>query len=92
MNAKGKWRFAPAYDLTFSNSNYGFHSTLVAGESQNPGRKDLMKLATHFGVKNANYIIEEVQDSISQWGAIANEHGISKETRQNIQKAMNQPN
>jgi serine/threonine-protein kinase HipA len=53
MNAKGEWRFAPAYDLTFSYSGYGLHSTMVAGESKNPGRKELMKLATHFGVKNA---------------------------------------
>jgi hypothetical protein len=47
--AKGDWKFAPAYDLTFSYSGYGFHSTMIAGESKNPGRKELMKLATHFG-------------------------------------------
>jgi serine/threonine-protein kinase HipA len=67
MNAKGEWRFAPAYDLTLSSSGYGFHSTMVAGESKNPGRKELMKLATHFGVKNAKTIIEQVQEAISNW-------------------------
>jgi len=50
---KGEWQFAPAYDLTFSNSAYGFHSTMIAGESQNPERKQLMKLADHFSLKNA---------------------------------------
>jgi serine/threonine-protein kinase HipA len=49
MNAKGEWQFSPAYDLTFSYSGYGFHSTMIAGESKNPGRKDLMKLATLLG-------------------------------------------
>ena len=44
MNNKGEWQFAPAYDLTYSYSSYGFHSTMVAGESQNPGAKHLMKL------------------------------------------------
>ena len=88
MDAKGEWRFAPAYDLTFSYSGYGFHSTMIAGESKNPGRKELMKLATHFGLKNAGSIIGEVQEAISQWGAIACKYGITKETSNNIQTAM----
>ena len=88
MNEKGEWQFAPAYDLTFSNSAYGFDSTMIAGESQNPGRKQLMKLADHFGIKNAGIIIEEVQDAINQWPAIGKEHGVSNDIIQNIQKAM----
>lgn len=90
MDAKGKWRFAPAYDLTFSSSSYGFHSTMVAGESQNPGRKELMKLATHFGIKNAKTIIEEVQDAISTWEETATSCGVTKENCKSIQKAINE--
>lgn len=89
MNAKGEWQFAPAYDLTFSNSAYGFHSTMIAGESRNPGRKDLLKLADHFGLKKADLIIEEVQDAINQWPSIAKECGISKNNIQNIQNVQN---
>ena len=88
MNAKGEWQFAPAYDLTFSYSGYGLHSTMIAGESKNPGRKELMKLATLFGLKNADSIIEKVQEAVSQWGAIASEYGISRETRKTVQTAM----
>ena len=88
LNAKGEWQFAPAYDLTFSYSGYGFHSTMIAGESKNPGRKELLKLAMHFGMKNADSIIEEVQESISQWGVIAKEYGITKQTRKTVQSAM----
>ena len=88
MNEQGEWQFAPAYDLTFSYSGYGLHSTMIAGESKNPGRKELMKLAIHFGLKNAPFIIEEVQEAISQWGAIASEQDITKETRNTIQSAM----
>ncbi|MFY9150592.1 MAG: type II toxin-antitoxin system HipA family toxin [Prolixibacteraceae bacterium] len=88
MNEQGKWQFAPAYDLNFSYSGYGFHSTMIAGESKNPGRKELLKLATHFGLKNAPFIIEEVHEAISQWGAIASEQDITKETRNTIQSAM----
>uniref|UniRef100_UPI0025FFF893 HipA domain-containing protein n=1 Tax=uncultured Draconibacterium sp. TaxID=1573823 RepID=UPI0025FFF893 len=89
MNAKAEWQFAPAYDLTFSNSAYGFHSTMIAGESRNPGRKDLLKLADHFGFKKADLIIEEVQDAINQWPSIAKEIGISKNNIQTIQKVLN---
>ena len=88
MNAKGEWKFAPAYDLTFSYSGYGFHSTMIAGESKNPGRKELMKLASYFGLKNAGTIIEEVQEAIHHWGAIATEQGITKETKNTIQSAI----
>ncbi len=88
MNAKGEWRFAPAYDLTFSYSGYGFHSTMVAGESKNPGRKELMKLATLFGIKNAKTIIEQVQEVISNWDEMAKESGVSKENRQSIKKIL----
>jgi serine/threonine-protein kinase HipA len=89
MNAKGEWQFAPAYDLTFSYSGFGFHSTMIAGESKNPGRKDLMRLAAHFGMKNAGSIIEEVQEAISQWNTIAKQYGISKVIRNTVQTAMN---
>lgn len=78
MNAKAEWKFAPACDLTFSNSNYGFRSTMVAGESQNPGIKELMKLATHFGLKNANSIINKVQDALFAWNKTALECGLTK--------------
>ena len=88
MNAKGEWRFAPAYDLTFSYSGYGFHSTMVAGESKNPGRKELMKLATLFGIKNAKTILEQVQEAINNWDEIAKEYGVSKENRQSIKKIL----
>ena len=88
MNEQGEWQFAPAYDLTFSYSGYGFHSTMIAGESKNPGRKELMKLATYFGLKNGGLIIEVVQEAIGQWGAIAIEYDITRETRNTIQSAM----
>jgi serine/threonine-protein kinase HipA len=88
MNAKGEWRFAPAYDLTFSYSGYGFHSTMVAGESKNPGKKELLKLATHFGVKNAITIIEQVREAISNWDEIAKESGVSKEYSQSIKNIL----
>ena len=92
MDAKGRWSFAPVYDLTFSNSAYGFHSTMIAGESKNPGRKHLLELGKHFGIKKPELILEEVQEAVSHWNSIAKECGVSKSTIKTIEKAMNEVN
>lgn len=80
MDAKGKWIFSPAYDLTFSTSSHGLHSTSVAGESKSPGRKNLMELADEFLVKKATKIIDEVQDALIEWRACAKQAGVSAKT------------
>lgn len=36
MDSAGNWQLAPAYDLTYSNSSHGMHSTTVAREGINP--------------------------------------------------------
>ena len=88
MNVNGQWTFAPAYDLTFSYSSYGFHSTMIAGESQNPGKKHLMKLAQHFGLRNGDRIIEEVQDAVAKWDILAIESGVGKDNVKRIKTSL----
>jgi serine/threonine-protein kinase HipA len=80
IDKNGNWKFAPAYDLTFSNSSFGFHSTTVAGESKNPTLEHLRELAKHFGIKNPNPIFEEVKSSISEFNSLANTIGITKDS------------
>ena len=80
MDKNGNWKFAPAYDLTFSNSSFGFHSTTVAGESKNPTVEHLKELAKHFGIKNPNPIFEEVKSSISEFNSLGNTIGITKDS------------
>lgn len=89
MNANGEWKLAPAYDLTFSYSSYGFHSTMVAGESQKPGLEHLLKLANHFGLKDGKEIIDEARSAIAEWKNIAKEYDINSETVKNIQSSLN---
>jgi serine/threonine-protein kinase HipA len=88
MNEKGDWKFAPAYDLTFSQSSYGFHSTTIAGESKNPSLDHLNKLAKHFGVKNSNKIFESVKDAVSQFENIGKNIGITKASTELIKKHL----
>jgi len=80
IDKNGNWKFAPAYDLTFSNSSFGFHSTTVAGESKNPTLEHLRELAKHFGIKNPNPIFEEVKSSISEFNSLGNTIGITKDS------------
>jgi serine/threonine-protein kinase HipA len=84
MDAKGLWKLAPAYDLTFSQSSYGHHSTSVNGESKNPTVKHLLDLANHFGLNDAKYIIEEVSDAINNFENLASNNGITKSSKQLI--------
>jgi len=88
MNQNGTWQLAPAYDLTFSNSSHGMHSTTIAGEGTTPGRKQLLKLAHNFGVKNGNEIIDEVQAVISKWDIYASQNDVSKKSIKLISKIL----
>ena len=88
MDKNSNWKFSPAYDLTFSQSSYGFHSTSVAGESKNPTVKNLNILASDFGLKNNNKIIDEVKNSISHFKNLANNYQISKDSTDLISRTL----
>ena len=44
------WRLSPAYDLTYSTTYYGEHTTAVAGNGKNPGSKELIFVGTQAGL------------------------------------------
>lgn len=88
MNNKGDWKFAPAYDLTFSSSSHGHHSTMIAGESKNPGTKHLLILAEHFSLNKPEKIIDNVKEVISNWKAYALNAGVSKNSINKINTVL----
>jgi len=90
MDHTGKWKFAPAYDLTFSQTGHGFHSTTYDGEGKNPSEKQLIQLASYFKIKNARQIIDEVKTSIDLWNLTAKNVGLNNSTITTIQKQFNQ--
>ena len=90
MDDTGLWKFAPAYDLTFSHTGHGYHSTTYDGEGKNPSEKDLMHLASYFKIKNARQIIDEVKTSLVSWKLIAKNAGVSNSSISTIQKQFNQ--
>jgi serine/threonine-protein kinase HipA len=71
MDAEGVWSLAPAYDLTFSASSQGYHSTACAGNYVNPGREELMELASLFSINKPAVTINEIMDITENWSMYA---------------------
>ena len=61
------WRLSPAYDLTYSNTYYGEHTTTVDGKGRNPGKKELLAVGTMAGMKKELCvdIITEIKSCIN---------------------------
>lgn len=92
MDETGQWSFAPAYDLTFSTSSFGMHSTAVFGEHKSPGREHIIQLAQHFKVKNADVLLDEVQTAINQFESLAIQNRMSKDSIALIKKQLTKIN
>jgi serine/threonine-protein kinase HipA len=88
MDENGNWRFAPAYDLTFSASSHGQHSTLIAGEGAQPTTKNLLELAQIFGMKNGEAIIQEVKSVMKQWPRFAEVARVTEASKKMINKTL----
>ena len=58
-----RWYLAPAYDLTYSTTYYGEHTTSVDGNGKNPGEKELLRVGLKAGMdkKKCNAIIDAIQ-------------------------------
>ncbi len=79
MDAKGKWKLSPAYDLTFSSGPHGEQSTMVMGEGRNPSVDHLVKLGYEAKISKARIseIIDQTQTALASWKVLAKKHGVS---------------
>lgn len=60
--AEDEWRVSPAYDLTYSTTYFGEHTTTIDGEGASPGRKELLAVGLQAGLCRAKCC--EVMDEI----------------------------
>jgi len=90
IDRQGIWKLSPAYDLTFSSGPRNEQSMMVMGEGANPGIKHLLKLAEEAKIKknHAAEIIEATKASLSNWPALAKQHGVSHANISLIQKKI----
>ena len=60
------WRLSPAYDLTYSNTYFGEHTTSVDGNGANPGEKEIINVGVKAGMKKKNCILimEQVKECV----------------------------
>ncbi len=88
MNKEGKWQISPAYDITYQYKDGGtwtnVHQSSINGKFDNFTRNDLLSFGKAFGIKKANYILEEIITVVSQWSKIAKEIDIPKKEIESI--------
>lgn len=80
MDHHGQWRFAPAYDLTFSHGPGLEHSNSIMGEGKNPSIEHVLKIADQFSIKKklAHEIIDQTAYALSNWEVLAQDLDIAK--------------
>lgn len=61
---KDSWRLSPAYDLTYSSTYYGEHTTTVDGNGRNPGRKEILTVGITSGMKKE--VCVDIMDQIEK--------------------------
>ena len=73
MSRDGRWRLAPAYDLTFAPGPGGEHSTPVLGRGKDIDRERLLALARYADLKDAEArdIIDCVANAVADWDRFA---------------------
>lgn len=82
------WRLAPAYDVTFAHNPTGEwthqHLMSVNGKFKDFVMSDLIAEAENFKIGTARKVIAEVQSSMRQWPAFAQQAGLPEAEQQRI--------
>ena len=62
------WRLSPAYDLMYSTTYYGEHTTSVDGNGQDPGETELLTVGVQAGMKKkqCQEIINEIKQRVEE--------------------------
>ncbi|MBR5598059.1 MAG: type II toxin-antitoxin system HipA family toxin [Lachnospiraceae bacterium] len=60
------WRLSPAYDLTYSNTYFGEHTTSVDGNGANPKEEEILAVGVKAGMKKKDCIsiMEQVKEIV----------------------------
>lgn len=65
---ENQWHLSPAYDLTYSNTYYGEHTTTVDGNGKDPGEKELLSVGRKAGMKESECmnIIHQIRRCVNE--------------------------
>jgi serine/threonine-protein kinase HipA len=90
MGKDGRWKFSPAYDLTFSEGPNGEHQMDICGEARTPARKHLLQLANETGISERTAVesINRIATAAEQFTDFVGDLPIRIETLKSIDKAV----
>ncbi len=92
MDSTGEWKFAPAYDLTFSQGVNGEQSTMMLGKGKNFQLSELTRLGIEEGFSRpiVDSVIEQTRSSLANWRQLALDHCVEPGNIRLIQKKLNE--
>lgn len=80
MDANGRWRLSPAYDMGYAYNPKGgwtaTHQMSINGKFDDIKREDLLIFALQNNIKNPNRIIDTICEQASHWREMAKECGV----------------
>ena len=87
----GQWRPTPFYDVTFSPSPSGEHTTAFVGHGAAPPLAAMQRLAGEASFANwarARQVIESVVDALAEWRTVASGLGVRQSTQALIARQL----
>ncbi|RYE57785.1 MAG: type II toxin-antitoxin system HipA family toxin [Sphingobacteriales bacterium] len=92
MDKNGTWDLSPAYDVCHayrpSSIWVSRQSLSVNGKRDDINRSDFLGLAEKMNIKKPNQLIEEVQESVTNWKKYAKAAGVGRKLTEAIQKTL----
>ena len=96
MDRNGRWRLAPAYDVTFSynpdNRWLRTHQMTINGKNRNIGLEDLLAAGVNMGIsrKKCMNIVSEIDKVVSRFEEYADAVGIREKTVDDIRVVLDE--
>lgn len=85
---EGRWRLAPAYDITFaysSKSKWTYQQFMsVNGKFTGITRDDMLRVADQFGIGTGKKVLKQVEAAVMEWSSFAAQSGIRDATAAHI--------
>jgi serine/threonine-protein kinase HipA len=95
LDEEGPWRLSPAYDLAYSYKPgspwVASHWMTLNGKRDDFTREDfytLERLSPLFTKRKIDEVIDETVEHVSQWGALAAEHGVPDGLRETVSRNL----
>jgi serine/threonine-protein kinase HipA len=85
-----QWRLSPAYDVVHASpTKINFHALALAGNANDPGVPEIMRLADEVGCQHkVPEILGRILDSLAQWPKFAAQAGMTPQRTSEIQSFL----